>query len=86
MLIKILGPGYVVWDKAATIRFQKPGRGTLYARFVVLEEETATIRRLLETQHSVDRVYTVRLTDAEGVVHAEVDKTVYVRKAAPAPT
>ena len=26
MLIKILGPEYVVWDKAATIRFRRPGR------------------------------------------------------------
>src|SRR5262250_862262 len=31
MLIKILGPGYTVWDKAATIRFLKPGRATLFA-------------------------------------------------------
>ena len=33
MLIKCLGPGYVVWDKAATIRFRKPGRSTLTATF-----------------------------------------------------
>ena len=29
MLIRILGPEYIVWDKAATIRFRKPGRSTL---------------------------------------------------------
>jgi uncharacterized protein DUF4442 len=84
MLIKILGPDYVVWDKASTIRFRKPGRGTLYARFVVPEEEIALIRRRLETEHSIDRVYTVQLTDADGVVHAEVDKTVYIRRKKPA--
>src|SRR5262245_56317244 len=33
MLIRLLGPGHVVWDKAAAIRFLKPGRGTLFARF-----------------------------------------------------
>lgn len=82
MLIKILGPGYVVWDKAATIRFKKPGRGTLFARFVIPEEEIATIRRLLETEPSIDRVYRVDLTDADGAVHAEVEKTVYIRKKA----
>jgi hypothetical protein len=38
MLIKLLGPGCVVWDKAATIRFRKPGRTTLFARFVIPEE------------------------------------------------
>src|SRR2546422_8429965 len=26
MLIKLLGPGYTVWDKAAAIRFRRPGR------------------------------------------------------------
>jgi len=26
MLIKALGPDYIVWDKAATIRFLRPGR------------------------------------------------------------
>src|ERR1700727_1576187 len=34
MLIEILGPDYLVWDKAGAIRFRKPGRSTLHARFV----------------------------------------------------
>jgi acyl-coenzyme A thioesterase PaaI-like protein len=80
LLIKILGPDYTVWDKAATIRFLKPGRSTLYARFVIEEEEIQTIRRLLETAPSIDRVYRVDLTDAAGVVHAAVEKTIYIRR------
>jgi len=80
MLIKILGPGYTVWDKAATIRFQKPGRGKLFARFLLEEREIATIRRLTEASPSIDRVYNVDLTDAAGVVHASVEKTVYIRR------
>jgi hypothetical protein len=80
MLIKILGPDYIVWDKAATIRFKKPGRGTLYARFVIPEEEIRTIRRLLETEHAIDRVYRADLADQNGVVHAEVEKTIYIRR------
>src|SRR5437764_10192626 len=39
MLIRLLGPGYVVWDKAATIRFRKPGRTTLRATFCVTAVE-----------------------------------------------
>ena len=70
MLIRNLGPAYTVWDKAATIRFLKPGRTTLYARFVLEEAEIAEIRRLLETAPSIDRVYVVELADAEGVIHA----------------
>jgi acyl-coenzyme A thioesterase PaaI-like protein len=34
MPIENLGPEYIVWDKAATIRFKKPGRGKVRASFV----------------------------------------------------
>lgn len=80
MLIKVLGDGYEVWDKAASIRFLKPGRDTLHARFVLPEEETVAIRRALEHRPKVDRVYHVDLVDGDGVVHAEVEKTVHVRR------
>ena len=80
MLIKTLGPDYVVWDKAATIRFKKPGRTTLYARFVLEEEELRAIKAALEQEPSVDRTYCVDLTDAEGVVHASVEKIIYIAR------
>jgi len=80
MLIQILGPGYTVWDKAAAIRFRKPGKTTLHASFRIEESEIEEIRRLLESAPSIDRVYRVELADPEGVVHASVEKTIYVRK------
>ena len=82
LLIKVLGSAYVVWDKAATIRFKRPGRSTLFARFLLEEEEIATIRRLAEAG-PIDRVYTVDLADAAGVVHASVEKTIYIKKRTP---
>lgn len=80
MLINILGDEYVVWDKAAAIQFKKPGRSTLYARFVVSDDEVEAIKELTAREPSVDRVYTVDLVDAEGVVHATVKKTIYIRR------
>ena len=80
MLIHVLGPAFTVWDKSATIRFRKPGRSTLYARFRLDDEEIETIRRSLETAPSIDRVYTVELADASGAVHASVEKTISIRK------
>lgn len=80
MLIRNLGPGYIVWDKAACITFRKPGRSALFARFVIDAEELAAIRRGLEQAHHVDRTYVVDLRDAQGVVHATVEKVLYVRK------
>ncbi len=79
MLIKNLGPQYVVWDKSACIRFRKPGRATLFARFLLDEGELDAIRSALMHSRSVDRTYQVELTDKEGVVHASVEKVLYIR-------
>jgi hypothetical protein len=85
MLIRILGAEYTVWDKAATIRFRKPGRSTLYARFVIDEEEITTIHRLAGQAPSIDRLYSVDLVDKDGVVHAAVEKMIYIRRNRPRP-
>lgn len=84
MLIHRLGPGYLVWDKAAAIRFRRPGRSTLTAVCRMPDEEVAEVRRLLETQPKVDRTYFVELVDAAGVVHASVEKVVNIRRRADA--
>lgn len=80
MLMHILGKGYVVWDKAANVRFRKPGKTTLYADFLLTKDEIAEIRQLAETERSVDRIYKVELKDKEGTVHATIDKTLYIAK------
>lgn len=83
MLIQVLGPGYVVWDKAASIRFRRPGRTTLYARFLLDDAELDAIRSTLDRHPSVDRTYVVELVDGEGVVHATVEKVIHVRRKNP---
>jgi acyl-coenzyme A thioesterase PaaI-like protein len=80
MLIQTLGPGYVVWDKAASIRFRRPGRTTMHARFVLDDAELAAIRAALDQAPTLDRVYTIDLADAEGVVHATVEKVIHIRR------
>lgn len=80
MLMKILGDGYIVWDKAAKIRFRKPGRTALFADFHLSRDEIAAIRDSAETVRSIDRVYNVELKDRDGVVHAEIEKTLYISK------
>ena len=80
MLIRLLGPDYLVWDREATIRYLKPGRSTLYARFVLTEELTEAIRADVAQLRKVDRVFTVDLTDAHGTVHATCIKTLYIRR------
>lgn len=80
MLVRILGDDYVVWDKAAKVRFRKPGRTTLFADFRLDPDEIRKIKQAADTVRSIDRIYHVELKDGDGVVHAEVEKTLYISK------
>ncbi|MFP8889472.1 PaaI family thioesterase [Natrialbaceae archaeon A-CW2] len=78
MLTQALAGDYVVWDRAASIEFLKPGSETLYARFRIPDAELESIERKLEDQPSVTRTYTVDIVSADGVRHATAEKTVYI--------
>jgi Domain of unknown function (DUF4442) len=83
MLIHNLGPDYIVWDKAATIRFKKPGQGTMKATFRLPEERIAEIRSQADANGKVEPTFTVQVTDGEGSVVAEVEKLLHVRRKSP---
>jgi hypothetical protein len=80
ILISNLGPDYVVWDKAATIRFKKPGKGLVKAVFHVPEERIEEIRAQADAQGKIEPQFQTAVTDVEGNVIAEVDKLLYVRR------
>lgn len=80
MLIKILGPGYIVWDKSASIQFKRPGKRALYATFEIPHKETDLILEELEKANSINRMYQVHLVDENGQVHTSVEKVIYIRK------
>ena len=78
LLLMGLGREYVVWDKAASIQYKKPGRSTLYADCIVSAEEIAEVKDILTRQPEVDRIYRIELKDRSGVVHSVVERTVYI--------
>ena len=80
MLIENLGRDYIVWDKSASIRFRKPGRGKMRASFRLSEEQIETIRQQLETQEKVEPSFLVEVKDENGELVAEVQKLLHVRK------
>jgi hypothetical protein len=80
MLIENLGPGYVVWDKAASIRFRKPGKETVSASFRLSAEKLDEILGALASQEKMETTFTVEIKDKSGMVIAEVQKTVHIRK------
>ena len=78
MLIKNLGKNYIVWDKAATIRFKKPGKETLFADFKLAQEDLDEIKTVLQGQKSLDRIYNIELKDKNDQVHCLIEKTLYI--------
>lgn len=80
ILLEGLGSGYEVWDKAASIRFRRPGRGTVTARFHVSEDEIEAIRREADAQGKTEPRFTAEVLDEAGEVVAEVEKLLHVRR------
>lgn len=75
-----LGDDYTVWDRAGEIEFLKPGESTLYAECRMPDDAVAEIRAELDPGESLHRDFHVDLVDDDGVVHAAVTKTLYVRR------
>ncbi len=80
MLIKNLGNDYLVWDKAATIRYKKPAKGTLFSEFRLTEGELQEIKHEVARQGKVDREYLIQLVDESDTVYAEVTKTIHIKQ------
>ena len=80
ILIEHLGRDYVVWDKAATIRFRRPGKGPVHATFHIPEERVAEIRAAADRDPKVEPTFRVDVIAENGEVIAEVEKLLYVRR------
>ena len=80
MLMANLGSNYIVWDKAATIRYKKPGRGTVRAEFRLSDSQIDDVREKLNTLPKYETVFSVEVKDETGIVIAEVEKVLHVRK------
>ncbi len=78
ILMENLGKDYIVWDKAADIRFKKPGKGRLKAHFNISKEKIAEIKAAADTDPKVEPQFKVEIRDEHGDVVAEVNKTLYV--------
>jgi acyl-coenzyme A thioesterase PaaI-like protein len=80
ILMQALGREYIVWDKAATIRFRRPGTGMVRATFHVPAEQVAEIRAAADRDGKVEPTFRVDVVNETGDVVAEVEKLVYVRR------
>jgi acyl-coenzyme A thioesterase PaaI-like protein len=80
LLVALLGKDYYVWDKAATIDFVKPGKGTMTA---VFDWSKAQVDEIIAQAASGEKIHpqrTMTIMNEAGEVVARVDKTLYVKK------
>lgn len=77
-LMRILGDEYVVWDKAATIKFKKPIKETVYAQFLITEDLISMIKQTVLEKGTLDIDIPVKYEDKEGVEYALISKKIYI--------
>jgi acyl-coenzyme A thioesterase PaaI-like protein len=80
ILIRLLGNDYIVWDKAASIKFVSPGRGKVAATFLIPPERIDQIRADADRDGKTEPTFSVDVLDEQGKVVAHVEKLLYVRR------
>ncbi|APX98995.1 DUF4442 domain-containing protein [Lacinutrix venerupis] len=76
-LIQILGDDFVVWDKAASIKYKRPAKETIYAEFIFLDEEIEAIKSEIKLKNEVNITKKLTLKNTDNIVFAEIEKTMY---------
>lgn len=80
ILIEHLGPRFVVWDKSASIRFRRPGVGTVRARFEIGQERIDEIREAAIRDGKAEPFFVTDIVDEKGETVARVEKVVHVKR------
>ncbi|MGZ5381049.1 MAG: DUF4442 domain-containing protein [Thermoanaerobaculia bacterium] len=83
IVVRQLGPGYLVWNKAASIEFLRPGRGPVRATFHIPPEKIAEIRAAADRGEKVEPVLTVEIAGDDGELIARVTERLWVKKKEP---
>lgn len=80
MVMQAVGTDHVVWDKAASIRFLRPGRGRVCARFELTDEQLRQIRADVDATGKSHPHFEVIVANAAGEPVARVEKVLSVKK------
>lgn len=80
ILMNKLGREYLVWDKAASIEFKKPGKGRVHATFRIDEKRVAEIKKQVELKGKDEPLFEVDVVNEKGEVVAHVTKKLWVKR------
>jgi hypothetical protein len=80
MLMKLLGPDYIVWDKSAAIEFVRPGTGTVSATISIDDELVQAIKEKVAEKRRYEPEFDIEVVDHQENLICQVRKVLYVRK------
>jgi acyl-coenzyme A thioesterase PaaI-like protein len=79
MIMKNLGRNYVVWDKAASIQFIRPGREKVWVEFRIEQSDINSILEKLESSPVYEPIFQLEVKNSKHEVIAKVEKKIYIR-------
>lgn len=79
ILLDQIGKDFLVWDKSASIRFLRPGKSHVRARFAITPEQIEEIRSRALELGKYEPTFTIDIVDQSDQVIAQVDKVLWVK-------
>jgi acyl-coenzyme A thioesterase PaaI-like protein len=80
LVMNAIGDDHIVWDRAAAIEFEKPGRGTVVAEFSIDDAVLDELRAATAGGDKVLRWFDTTIRDGDHEVVARVRKQLYLRR------
>jgi len=74
------GQDYIIWDKSASIKYLKPGKGRVKATFAISQDELTTMKKEVDINEKGNFTFSTNILGPSGEIVAEVIKEVYVRR------
>ncbi len=80
LLMQVLGPDYIIWDKAAEIEFVRPGKGTVTSTITLSDARIDEIRMNTASGQKYLPEFNLEIIDDDGGIVAKVKKILYIRR------
>lgn len=80
LLMQLLGKGYLVWDKSASIEFVKASKKKVRSVIRISDGDLEEIRRNTENGDKYFAKFFIEIRDADNELVARCEKVIYVRK------
>ena len=77
LMMEVLGKDYVVWDKAASMKFVRPITSEVKCRFLITNEIVTQVKNEIAANGEYTFEMPLEYIDATGKVYAVFTKTIY---------